>query len=351
VISTGQPTVPNVVDKTLSEAEKAITDAGLVVGKITLALDDSVPAGSVISQNPGPGAAPCGSAVDLVVSDGPCVVPDVVGMTEARARAAIEAVDDFLVGDVTPECSDTVLAGNVIRQEPVAGPAPCGSSVDLVVSTGQPSVPDVVGMAEGDAIAAIEAVADLLVGAVTPECSDTVPAGDVIRQEPVPGPAPCGSSVDLVISTGQPDVPDVVGMTRGEAEKAITDAGLLLGDVTLAFDDSVPAGSVISQDPGPGTVLCGSVVDLVVSDGPCVVPDVVGMTEAQAKNAIEAVDDFSVGDVTPECSDTVSAGNITVYRQVLSAASIRPQEKPCHVTLLSALRYQQAGLKCRTLSG
>ena len=107
-------------------------------------------------------------------------------------------------------------------------------------------VPDVVGMSEADAIFAIDGVDDLSVGDITHECSDTVLAGNVISQQPVAGPAPCGSSVDLVVSTGQPTVPNVVGETHGDAQKAITAAGLVVGDVTLALDDSVQ----ISDTPG-----------------------------------------------------------------------------------------------------
>ncbi len=64
-------------------------------------------------------------------------------------------------------------------------------------------------------------------------------------------------------------VPNVVGLPRADAEAAITGAGLVVGTVTEEHHATVPAGSVISQDPAAGTgVLLGSAVSLVVSSGP-----------------------------------------------------------------------------------
>jgi PKD repeat protein len=64
-------------------------------------------------------------------------VPDVVGMTQANAEAAIVA-GGLSVGTVTTANSDTVSAGDVISQDPTACTkcAAAGDSVDLLVSTG-----------------------------------------------------------------------------------------------------------------------------------------------------------------------------------------------------------------------
>lgn len=66
-------------------------------------------------------------------------------------------------------------------------------------------------------------------------------------------------------------VPDVVGETLATATTDIEDALLVLGDVTTEHSDTVPSGSVISQDPiGGSDALSGDVVDLVLSSGPVV---------------------------------------------------------------------------------
>lgn len=65
------------------------------------------------------------------------------------------------------------------------------------------------------------------------------------------------------------DVPDVAGMPRADAEAAIIAAGLLAGEVTEAFSDTVPTGCVISQFPKAGTKLNrGASVGLTISLGP-----------------------------------------------------------------------------------
>lgn len=65
------------------------------------------------------------------------------------------------------------------------------------------------------------------------------------------------------------NVPDVVGLTRSNAESAITAAGLEVGTVTEAHSETVALGLVISQDPaGNSEAAAGSAVSLVVSLGP-----------------------------------------------------------------------------------
>jgi len=132
-------------------------------------------------------------------------VPNVVGMEQSAAESAITAAS-LTVGNITEQYSDTVPAGHVISQDPIAGTSvPINSSVNLVVSLGQQmvEVPNVVGMTQADAQAAI-GTAQLVVGTVTEEYSDTVPAGNVISQDPAAGTSvPIGSAVNLVVSLGQ----------------------------------------------------------------------------------------------------------------------------------------------------
>jgi hypothetical protein len=145
-------------------------------------------------------------------------VPDVVGMAQAAAEAAIVAAG-FTVGTVTTDYSPTVPAGDVISQNPTAGtPMPAGSPVDIEVSLGilMVDVPDVVGQAQATAEANIVA-AQLVVGAVTTAYSPTVPVGDVISQNPTGGASvPAGSSVDIEVSLGAEPSGDTVTITKAE---------------------------------------------------------------------------------------------------------------------------------------
>jgi hypothetical protein len=135
------PNVPNVVGQTQADANTAITDAGLIVGTITNAYSDTVAAGLVISQNPASGTtAASGTAVDMVVSLGLPLIPDVTGQTQADADDAIVAAT-FTVGTETTAYSDTVAAGLVISQNPAGGTtATSGTAVDMIVSLGHKTV-------------------------------------------------------------------------------------------------------------------------------------------------------------------------------------------------------------------
>jgi hypothetical protein len=110
-----------------------------------------------------------------------------------------------------------------------------------------------------------------VVGTITQQASATVPAGSVISQNPVAGTSvAAGSAVALVVSTGPAgvSVPNVVGLTQAAATTAIVNAGLVVGTITQQASATVPAGSVISQNPVAGTsVAAGSGVNLVVSTG------------------------------------------------------------------------------------
>jgi len=269
-------TVPNVVNQVQATAQGNITGAGLLVGNVTTAYHATVPSGSVISQNPIGGTSVAnGSSVDLVVSLGVQMVsvPNVVGQAQATATGNITGAG-LAVGNVTTEYNGSVPAGNVISQSPVGSTSVAiGSSVDLVVSLGvqMVSVPNVVGQAQATAEGNITG-AGLVVGNVTTANHASVPAGDVISQNPVGSTSVAiGSSVDLVVSLGpvQISVPGVVDMTQAAAESSITSAGLTVGNVTTANHLTIVPGNVISQNPAGGTqVDDGSSVDLVVSLGP-----------------------------------------------------------------------------------
>ncbi len=209
VISSGPAmvAVPNVVGMTQAGAQSAITGAKLIVGTITQVSSATVPAGNVVSQNPVAGTSVAeGSPVNLVISTGPVMVtvPNVVGMTQVAAQSTITAAS-LSVGTITTTNSSTVPAGSVIGQDPTGGTSVVqGSAVALVISLGpvMVTVPDVIGMIQANATSAIVA-AGLTVGTVTIATSDTVPAGNVISQDPTGGNSvPQGTAVNLVISLG-----------------------------------------------------------------------------------------------------------------------------------------------------
>jgi beta-lactam-binding protein with PASTA domain/lysophospholipase L1-like esterase len=315
-VSLGPAMVPGAVGMTQVNAEAAILAANLIIGSVTFQNDAVIPIGEVISQNPiGGTAVASGTAVDLVVSLGPLLAPDVVGLTQANAEATI-VLANLVVGAVTSQSDTVVPAGDVISQNPVGGTSmTIGSAVDLVVSLGPAptTVPDVVGSTQVDAEASI-IVANLVVGTVTQQNDLVIPVGEVISQSPTGGiEVPSSSAVDLVVSLGPATAPDVVGLTQVDAEAAIVAANLLTGTVTFQNDLVVPADDVISQDPVGGTSLgSDATVDLVVSLGPELEPPTVTVLSPEngatltgwIRISADAADNFEISSVSFEVDGT-----------------------------------------------
>ena len=179
----------------------------------------------------------------------------------------------FFSGGTTPDADFLQhihfdLGGGNIYYSALGAGGELFASVNLV-SAGPPpvTVPDVVGQTQ--TVAETNLVeADLSVGTISNASSATVAAGIVLSQNPAAGASvPQGTAIALVVSTG-PSVPNVVNLAQAVATSAIVNAGLSVGNITSAPSGSVPAGSVISQNPAAGTsVPIGLPVDLVVSSG------------------------------------------------------------------------------------
>lgn len=248
VVITANPIVqvPDVVGMHQTDAEAAITAAGLTIGILSTAHDNTVPIDHVISQDPASGSSVAeGSAVDLVVSLGPVMVtvPAVVGQLQADAEAAIIAAG-LTVGTISTANSDTVPIDHVISQSPAGGSSAAeGSPVDLVVSLGpvMVTVPDVVGMLQSDAEATITA-ASLTVGTIGTALSSTVPLDHVISHDPAAGASVAeGTLVNMLVSLG-PAPEDVdFGLDdddqQGGNGKLNDSVCILIGNVTESRTD------------------------------------------------------------------------------------------------------------------
>lgn len=131
-------TVPDVVGEDEEAAIDVVQGAGYEAEVEAVDAEDVEP-GVVVEQDPAAGTeAPTGSLVTLHVAGEPdgAVVPDVVGLSEAEARATVEEAGLELVGVSEEEAAD-VPAGVVLRSEPAGGTTvEPGSGVALVVSSG-----------------------------------------------------------------------------------------------------------------------------------------------------------------------------------------------------------------------
>ncbi|CAN5750014.1 Stk1 family PASTA domain-containing Ser/Thr kinase [soil metagenome] len=108
-------------------------------------------------------------------------------------------------------------------------------------------------------------------------------------------------------------VPDLGGTTVPAARDALAGQGMSAELEARRYDLSAPAGTVLDQDPDPGSPLRrGGVVAVVVSRGPAQVsvPDVVGGTRRQAVELLSAAPyAFDVA-VRERFSDTVATGRV-----------------------------------------
>jgi serine/threonine-protein kinase len=140
------------------------------------------------------------------------------------------------------------------------------------------TMPGVQGLDESVALDALRKAG--LETIVLKQHDDIVLPGFIISQEPLEGVEVArGAQATLRISLGSSRVliPDVVGMPQEEAETALTDSGLAVGDVLTELSDS-PVGQVIRQLPvSGGEAQDGMTVDLHVSGGLVIIPDLTGL--------------------------------------------------------------------------
>jgi serine/threonine-protein kinase len=163
---------------------------------------------------------------------------------------------------------------------------------------------------------------DLLVLRVY-EKSDTVPEGVVIRQEPAAGTNVLANTpVTLYVSSGATEVtvPNVISIQEAAAVALIEAQGLTIGTITVISSATVPEGIVIASDPAVGQKLpLGSVVNITLSNGKVLVPDVRNLTVLEARTILTAT---TIGyTVSIEIVDAQTCngtpGNVVVEQSVL----------------------------------
>ncbi len=217
------------------------------------------------------GAAIIGAVVIgrfLIGSDGGNVVtvPSLDGLTIEQAAETL-AEYELRIGAQTPEISERP-EGTIIAQQPAAGEGiEQGQSVNVTVSTGreQSTVPQLVGLTTLDDVRVALSDFGLVLGAIT-ESDSNQPGGYVLEQSPGEGTqVAAGSTVDIVVSSGLVEVPDVTGATEAQARSDLAQAGFEVQVVPQESSISSP-GAVLAQSPQPGTQLArGSLVTITVA--------------------------------------------------------------------------------------
>ena len=145
-------------------------------------------------------------------------VANVVGKTYDEAYTTL--TNQKLLVDKQLQLSDTIPLGTVISTDPPAGQqVGAKTTITVLVSAGKEQVlmPDLRGLTEQEATLALTD-AKLELGVITQSDSATVALNLVISSEPAANKSiPAGTIVNLVISTGMVNVPNVVNLDQADA--------------------------------------------------------------------------------------------------------------------------------------
>ena len=197
---------------------------------------------------------------------------DVVGMKEEDAVE--ELTKEGIPYEIEREYSDvfeedTVMSQSISEGEEIEE----DSKVKLVISKGQEmtDVPDVVGKKSEEAKTLLTAAGFEV--ELDEEYDEEVEKDYVISQTPNGATqAAKGSKVTIVVSKGEEVkvavVPDLKKKTVSEAEAALSEKNLKLGNVKQEYSDDIKDGLVIAQSISSGTeVKEGTAVDITISKG------------------------------------------------------------------------------------
>ncbi|MCV2396469.1 Stk1 family PASTA domain-containing Ser/Thr kinase [Actinotalea sp. M2MS4P-6] len=253
-------TVPTgLVGAELASAEQALTEHGLEVGAVTDVFDADVPAGSVVSADPGEGeSVRKDGSVALDVSKGPqmtTVPTDLAGKPLDDVTAALTDAGLAVADPVQHDYDDVVAAGHVLSISPAEGSdQPVGTEMTVTVSDGPApiTVPNVVGTDAGDAKKQLEQDYGLKV-TEEKDYSEDYPAGQVMAQSVPEGTeAHRKDSITITVSQGPPlvEVPDVLRNGVAAATKKLEEAGFVveIKHASAYFG----LGFVVEQDPKGG---------------------------------------------------------------------------------------------------
>lgn len=176
-----------------------------------------------------------------------------------------------------------VLAGGGLwLYQTVNRPAPAAPKVEI---------PAVASMTESAALQALYNAG--LRPRIARAANDTVPKGTAIGTDPAAGGSlDPGAEVILNVSEGPSSVkvPDSLpGKTEAAARDILRQVGLVGAPSTsTANSATVPAGIVITSSPVPGqSVGVGTSVELIVSTGKVVVPELRGLAREEAEAALK----------------------------------------------------------------
>ncbi|MEJ7649209.1 MAG: Stk1 family PASTA domain-containing Ser/Thr kinase [Nakamurella sp.] len=264
--------------------------------------------------------------------------PATEGLTQQQAERVVRAAG--LIPQVSVHTDDSAKVGTIADATPGAGARMLrGSAVALVVSTGRPTVPEVLpGTAQAVAEALLTDAGLRAELAGESEYSSDVPRGSVLRTDPSAGsPSTPGMTVSMVLSLGTAPapIPDVAGKSPEDATNKLIVAGFRLDGAVAGYDATLPDGVVVGTKPGAGQrITPGSRVALVINSS-AVVPDLRSRSLAEATESL-AADGWTVTAGEPVFDPAVTGGAV-VGSSPAAGGRVDPAQKVIALTPSSAV--------------
>lgn len=255
----GDVQIPDLVGLSTEEAQQQLKDLKLKYEVSEEKYDPEVPAGYIISQDPGylPNyKIKEKSTIKVVVSKGQeeVTVPKVAGMKKEEAVEELEKLN--LKVEVKEEISTKVEQGYIIKQSPDANTVlKSGETVTITVSKGdgieKTTVPNVVGKSEADARSSLQS-ANLSVNVIYTENSSN-PNGTVLKQDVSAGTqVAVNSTVNITVNK----IEETKNATVTVNIKSIT-GGYDTSDTSLTNNDKKVKVEVSVSNGGTGFTKSG----------------------------------------------------------------------------------------------
>ncbi len=235
---------------------------------------------------------------NLFVEEGKARVVNVVNMEQDAAEKKLEKVGLILeIEDI--RYSNKIREGRIISQAEEKGEiVKEGTPIHVIVSKGAGIVemPDMIGK-KWDSMQlqldelCLEYEVERVISMEAPGyvCKQSVEAGTELEQ---------GESVFITVSEGnnydvskQNEAEDLIGKVYEEAKVQLADIGVYLQVLEYKYDDVLEKGTIVNQKIKAGTLINGGEVqEVTVSAGlePKEVPNLIGLTEQEAKELLEA---------------------------------------------------------------
>ncbi len=187
-------TIPNVQNQTWEDGSAQLISQKLLPERVNES-SDTIAEGTILRTIPAAGekVSPQTTVQVFVSSGAPkAAIPQLVGLDQASAEAKLKELG-FEVGTITTAHSPTIGAGIVMVTDPSApAEASLGTAVNLTISDGIVTIPDVTGKPIGEATSQLSA---LQLGVVTQ--ADMGCSGGLVSSQTLVGDQPQKSSVTI----------------------------------------------------------------------------------------------------------------------------------------------------------